>query len=214
MAEIIANEGGGKKKGKKRAKKHSTHIDMTPMVDLACLLLTFFMLTTAFSKPKVMEITLPEKDPKGKQPEVNKSRVLNILLDENDKIYWYNGMVDPYKPIPVLNVTDFGKDGIRKLLILRNKALLTTITKFEEDVTTGKIVLPRDSVMKRLKDFRKADNLGPIVLIKATDKAKYGNLVDIMDELSITNIVRLAVVDINSYERKMIAAAKSGVQLK
>ena len=62
MAEIIANEGGhGKKKGKARAKKHGTHIDMTPMVDLACLLLTFFMLTTAFSKPKVMEIVLPEK---------------------------------------------------------------------------------------------------------------------------------------------------------
>ncbi len=62
MAEIIANEGGGKKKGKRRAKHHSTHIDMTPMVDLACLLLTFFMLTTAFSKPKVMEIVLPDKD--------------------------------------------------------------------------------------------------------------------------------------------------------
>ena len=62
MAEIIANEGGGKKKGKKRAKKFSTAIDMTPMVDVMCLLLTFFMLTTAFSKPKIMEIGLPEKD--------------------------------------------------------------------------------------------------------------------------------------------------------
>ncbi len=61
MAEIIANEGGGKQKGKRRSKRHSTHIDMTPMVDLACLLLTFFMLTTAFNKPKVMEIILPER---------------------------------------------------------------------------------------------------------------------------------------------------------
>jgi biopolymer transport protein ExbD len=68
MAEIIQDEGGGKKKGKRRAKKHSTHIDMTPMVDLACLLLTFFMLTTAFSKPKAMEIVLPDKDQPKDQP--------------------------------------------------------------------------------------------------------------------------------------------------
>ena len=60
MAEIIQNEGQVRKKVK-TAKKHGTHIDMTPMVDLACLLLTFFMLTTAFSKPKVMEIVLPTK---------------------------------------------------------------------------------------------------------------------------------------------------------
>ena len=60
MAEIIQEEKGGKG-GKKRPKKHSTNIDMTPMVDLMCLLITFFMLTTAFSKPKVMEIVLPEK---------------------------------------------------------------------------------------------------------------------------------------------------------
>ena len=58
MAEIIQEEKAG---GKKKAKKHAPHIDMTPMVDLMCLLITFFMLTTAFSKAKVMEINLPEK---------------------------------------------------------------------------------------------------------------------------------------------------------
>ena len=60
MAEIIQAE-GKKKGGKRKAKKFSTHIDMTPMVDLMCLLITFFMLTTAFAKPKAMEITMPEK---------------------------------------------------------------------------------------------------------------------------------------------------------
>jgi len=53
MAEIIANEGGGKKgHGKKRAKKNSTHIDMTPMVDLMSLLITFFMLRILFFRIK------------------------------------------------------------------------------------------------------------------------------------------------------------------
>ncbi len=101
MAEIIANEGGhGKKKGKARAKKHGTHIDMTPMVDLACLLLTFFMLTTAFSKPKVMEIVLPEKanEQMIKHPELDKDRALHIILIEGDKVLWYNGLADPSKP--------------------------------------------------------------------------------------------------------------------
>jgi biopolymer transport protein ExbD len=60
MAEIIQDD-SSHGKGKKRSKKHAPHIDMTPMVDLMCLLITFFMLTTAFSKSKVMEINLPEK---------------------------------------------------------------------------------------------------------------------------------------------------------
>jgi biopolymer transport protein ExbD len=86
MGEIIVEE-TGKKGGKRKAKKHSTRIDMTPMVDLMCLLITFFMLTTAFSKPKVMVITMPEKDtPEDKnRPEIPKNRTLNILLTEGHK---------------------------------------------------------------------------------------------------------------------------------
>ena len=60
MAEIVEADKPQKGK-KKKPKKLSTHVDMTPMVDLICLLITFFMLTTAFNKPKIMEIVLPEK---------------------------------------------------------------------------------------------------------------------------------------------------------
>ena len=209
MAEIIANEGGGKKKGKRRAKKYSTHIDMTPMVDLACLLLTFFMLTTAFSKPKVMEIVLPEKDKTPSDQKIPKWRTVNIILDENDRIFWYNGIADPTKPpIPTLNESDFSKDGIRKILLTRNKILFKDIESLNNSVTKGKLVISKDSLTKRIRDLKKYDNIGPIVLIKATDKVKYKNMVDIIDEMAITNIARYAIVDLNPFEKRLLNKKK------
>src|SRR5258708_1184625 len=96
MAEIAQGGGGGKKDGKIRAKKSSTRIDMTPMVDLAFLLLTFFILTTTLQKPQTMEITLPEKPKEDdKPPEVNEKKVLTLVLGADSKIYWYVGITDP-----------------------------------------------------------------------------------------------------------------------
>ena len=204
MAEIVQEE-GHKGKGKKKAKKHGTHIDMTPMVDLACLLLTFFMLTTAFNKPKVMEIILPEKPKENeKPPELDKSRALSIILFEEDKVLWYSGLADPSKELPVLTETNFTKDGIRKVLLQRNKDLFMSITQMNKDVVDGKIKLPRDSIEGRIKRFYKADKSGPIVLIKAADGVKYRNIVDIIDEMAITNIARYSLVDINSVEKTMV----------
>ena len=154
MAEIIQNEGGGKKKGKRRAKKHSTHIDMTPMVDLACLLVTFFMLTTAFSKPKVMELVLPDKKDKTNPPKVDDSRTVNIILDGDNKVYFYNGMAKP-NALPELIETNFSKDGLRKMLLNRNKDLFTKIKQLNADVITGKLSLPKDSIEARIKKLQK-----------------------------------------------------------
>ena len=210
MAEIVQEE-GHKGKGKRKAKKHGTHIDMTPMVDLACLLLTFFMLTTAFNKPKVMEIILPEKPKENeKPPELDKDRALNILLVENDKILWYVGLADPNKTLPVLTEVDYSKNGIRKVLLQRNKELFTRVANMKKDVTEGKLKIPRDSVDSRIKRFYKEDKLGPIVLIKAADGVKYRNIVDIIDEMAITNIARYTLVDINPVEKTMVQSRFPG----
>jgi len=209
MAEIIQNSGGGKQKGKRRSKRHSTHIDMTPMVDLACLLLTFFMLTTAFSKAKVMEIVLPEKDDTEKpekKPEVDSSKALNIILIGDDKVLWYNGLANPAKPpLPRMHQTDFSDDGIRQVLLQRNKDLFTKIEQMKQDVITGKSEMPRDSVDAQRRKFLRQDKLGPVVLIKAGDNVKYKNVVDILDEMAITNIALYALIDINDVEKKMVA---------
>jgi biopolymer transport protein ExbD len=212
MAEIIANEGGGKKKGKKRAKRFSTAIDMTPMVDVMCLLLTFFMLTTAFSKPKIMEIVLPEKTEVPSTVEIPKSRAVNIILDENDRIFFYNGLADPTKPpIPTVFESDYSANGIRKMLLDRNKVLFTAIEELNNDVLTGKQVMLKDTLDKRLRDLRTYDDLGPIVLIKATDKVKYKNMVDIIDEMAICNIARYSLTEMNSFEEKLLAKAKRDI---
>ncbi len=209
MSEIIANEGGGKHKGKRRAKKHSTHIDMTPMVDLACLLLTFFMLTTAFSKPKVMEIVLPEKKEIKDPPKLDKDKVITVILDEKDKVYYYLGLAETGKPLPIIVETNFSKDGLRKLFLSRNKALFTNITTFNEAVMKEKKNIPADTLKKQIRALKKADKVGPFVMIKAAENVKYGNIVDVIDELEITNVARYAIVDINLVEKKMLEEKKN-----
>ena len=216
MAEIIANEGGGKQNGKRRSKRHSTHIDMTPMVDLACLLLTFFMLTTAFNKAKVMEIILPERDDNIEtkdKPQVDEKRALNIILVENDKVLWYNGLANPAKPpLPTLNETDFSDEGIRKVLLRRNRELFGKIDEMKTAVIEGTLELSNDTIAARRRKMIKADKAGPVVLIKAAENVKYRNIVDIIDEMAISNIAIYALVDINDVEKKMVAdylAAKS-----
>ena len=210
MAEIIQEE-KGKKGGKRRAKKHGTHIDMTPMVDLMCLLITFFMLTTAFSKAKVMVITMPEKDNKDQpkdQPQISAIRTLNIILSEGNKVYYYIGMADPKKPpLPMLVKTDFSKDGIRKVLLDKNRDLFTKIADYRDKRVTGKIVVADTTLDSEIKKMKRVDKKGPIVLIKADEKAKYKDIVNIIDEMAICNIASYAIVDLNPVEKDMLKTA-------
>ena len=208
MAEIIQEEKAG---GKKKAKKHAPHIDMTPMVDLMCLLITFFMLTSALNKPKIMEIVLPEKqtDPNAAPPKIAASRTMNILLGPDNKIYWYTGNVKPeeYNSLPPVNETDFSPSGIRMLLLERNRALFKKIDNYKNLVITGKLVITQDSLNGSIRQLKKDDDTGPIVLIKAYKKANYGNVVDIFDEMNICGVAHYMLVDITWYEEKMVETA-------
>lgn len=209
MAEIIQEE-KGKKGGKRRPKKQSTRIDMTPMVDLMCLLITFFMLTTAFSKPKIMVITMPEKKIHENEPEVKipKWRTLNILLTDKDVVYYYIGSADPKTPpLPTLTKSDFSKNGIRKVLLEKNKDLFTQIVTFREKRMSGKLVVADTTAEQEIKKMKKNDMKGPIVLIKADDKAKYKDIVNIIDEMAICNIASYAIVDILPIELELLKTA-------
>jgi biopolymer transport protein ExbD len=170
MAEIQPKGDSGGKGGKKRAKKMSTKIDMTPMVDLAFLLLTFFMLTTTFNKPQALEINMPDKTKveDDQQVKIKASEALTIILGKNDKVYYYKGLNDGTAQ-PELVTTDYSDKGIREVLLdMGNRIPKLT------------------------------------VLIKPVKTARYKNIVDILDEMNITNTRRYALVDMTDLDTKLM----------
>jgi biopolymer transport protein ExbD len=113
MAELTnQNSGRTDRNGKIRSKRHSTKIDMTPMVDLAFLLLTFFILTATLTKSHEMPLTMPdeEENPEPRRQRVNENNVLHIALQENNKVYWWMGNDEPVQ-------TDYTRHGLRKLFL-------------------------------------------------------------------------------------------------
>lgn len=172
MAEI-QEKGGGGKGGKQRAKKQSTRIDMTPMVDLGFLLLTFFILTTTFSKPQTMEINMPVKtDKEEEQSALKASNALTLIADENDQLFWYAGLPDA-PTAPGVQLTNYSANGLRKVLM------------------------------------EKRSNPNLTVLLKQTDKSRYKNLVDMLDEINITSIRKYAIVDVDPRDEQLIKDAKA-----
>jgi biopolymer transport protein ExbD len=205
MAEIEGGGGGGKHKGgKKRGKKLSTRVDFTPMVDLGFLLITFFMLTTSMNKPQTMEINMPDKDVKTEEEKtkVKASQAVTLLLTKDDKVVYYfiqqNG--EPGTPM----ITDYSPGGIRATLIKENKARnpnIDSIAIYKQQLNMGQIDEPTYKAhASQIKSFKD----GLIVVIKATDKSKYKNMIDILDEMLICNIGRYAVVDISDIEMEML----------
>lgn len=201
MAQIQSNDsdsGKGGKHGKVRAKKQSTHIDMTPMVDLAFLLLTFFMLTTTFGKPKTMEINMPVKPPPGQEIKNEVNNAITILLSGDNKIYWYYGEL---KPETKLTLTDFSATGIRKLFLDYNKQAVDEIKTLKENALNTK--MNEDTLKSRIVDI-KGKKYALMVLVKTDDKAKYKNVIDIIDELNICLIGKYALVDLDTREYDLI----------
>jgi len=181
MAELNTGDGGGGKGGKVRSKKQNSKVDLTAMVDLAFLLITFFMLTTSLSKPQSMDLSLPDKDPDDKTPpvKVDENRTMTIMLGADNKMVYYMGLLNAPKIGP--KDIAYGKDGIRRELLTQKKAVLAYSTAL------GK---PKNGI---------------IVIIKPTKKSNYRNLVDILDEMAISGVDTYAIVpEFTPEETKLI----------
>jgi biopolymer transport protein ExbD len=185
MAEL--NTGGDGGKGKKvRSKKSNPGVDLTAMVDLAFLLITFFMLTTTLSKPQSMPLAMPDKTPEQQKPDNTKipeERMMTVLIGKDNRIMWYMGKFET--PTVPPTEASFGKDGIRKDLLA--------------NVKRGKAIAAQEG---------KPDQ-GLVVNIKASDKAIYRNLIDMLDEMAITDPQLYAIGDITPGEIDLLT--KSGL---
>jgi biopolymer transport protein ExbD len=195
MAEIQEQGGGGGKDGKARSKKMSTKVDLTAMVDLAFLLITFFMLTTTLSKPNIMPIIMPEKkDINEEDLEATKeSQVLTLLLGGNDKVYLYEAITNA-----VLDSTDYSAEGLRAKILDKKDRVKAEWGEDEKDD-------PKNPGQKKM-----VSKLN--VIIKPTKESRYKNLVDTFDEMKICNIGRYVMLDISTQEENFIKNPASGLQ--
>lgn len=186
MAELNTGDGAGKKgSGKVRSKKSNAKVDLTAMVDLAFLLITFFMLTTSLSKPQSMDVGLPDKDDVvDLDIKVDQKRTMTIILGENNKIKWYHGLLEAPEPNGKPTDGTYGKNGIRKEILQR-------------------VVSVNEYCKATMAKYKEGDGL--IVIIKPTKKSSYRNLVDILDEMAIANVPTYAIVnDITPAEMKLV----------
>ncbi|HEV8286100.1 MAG TPA: biopolymer transporter ExbD [Chitinophagaceae bacterium] len=194
-------EGGGEEShkkgpGVKKAKKLSTRVDMTPMVDLGFLLITFFIFTTTMSSPKALNLNMP-KDTK-KEEELNKAKesgALTIMLGKNNAVYYYEGQLAPDGSN--FKATNF--TGIRDEIINKRNDV---IKNHVHDSNCEKIWAENkgDKTSCLDRDF--------VVVIKPDQDATYKNTVDILDEMTINNVKRYAMIDITPQEYEVIQATE------
>ncbi|PWJ59963.1 biopolymer transport protein ExbD [Dyadobacter jejuensis] len=184
MAAIEESGGGGKDDGKVRGKKVSTRVDMTPMVDLGFLLITFFMLATTMSKPTSMTLAVPDKNDDKEQAQsepLRASKVLTLFMGGDDEVYYLDGIAaDDDAAAEKLGTTKYGYD-LRTVIFTSQKRINSQNPKDEKG------------------------NDAFVVVIKPTPASTYKNMVDVLDEMAITKSKRYALVDnLTDSEKKVL----------
>lgn len=171
MAEMdTSSQGGGHKKGPgvKKGKKLSTRVDLTPMVDLGFLLITFFIFTTTMSQPTAMKLFLPKDTEKPEeQNKIKASGALTLMLGKDNGVFYYEGELMPDGS----NFKSSNFKDIREVIINKKKST-------------------------NPEDF--------VVVIKPGPEATYKNTVDMLDEMTINDVKRYAMVDIFDTELQLM----------
>ncbi len=192
MAEI--QESGGGKKSNSKQKKMTVRVDFTPMVDMNMLLITFFMLCTTLSKPQTMEISMPSNDKNitdEQRSKVKASQAITLLLAGDDKLYYYEGEPN-YEDYTTLKETTYQADGLRAMLLRRNRAAVQKVNELKKDRDDLKIT--EEQYKEQLSEIKSGDDT-PTVIIKAEGEASYKNLIDALDEMQICNIGKYVIAD-------------------
>ena len=205
MASVESGGDDGHKKGPgvKKAKKLSTRVDMTPMVDLGFLLITFFIFTATLSSPVAMDLNMPKDTEKvDEQNKIKQSGSLTILLGKNDQVYYYEGELLEENASSVFKQTTF--KGIRDIIIKKKQQVIRDYKPEAKDEEIKQKAKARGD-----KDWEKAAlDRDFFVVIKPNAEATYKNTVDILDEMTINNVKRFAMVKISDTEQELITATQ------
>ena len=208
MASIdTSSEQGGKKgPGVKKAKKLSTRVDMTPMVDLGFLLITFFVFTATMSSPTTLDLNMPKDIKKQEeQTEVKESSVLTIMLGKADQVYYYEGKLVVDATGNNFKQTTF--KGIRDIIINKKKEVMDRYYQRPDPACEAKAKAEGKPVSNCAdKDF--------VVIIKPSDDATYRNTVDILDEMTINQVRTYAMVKIADVEYELIRKTEQSNGIK
>lgn len=177
MAEINTAETSDKP-GVRRSKKLSTRVDLTPMVDLGFLLITFFIFTTTLSQPAVTDLFMPDDTKPASPINVGNSAALTVLPLEGNKVFYYHGEMNEALATGAFGVTTYAlKDGI------------------------GQVIRDKQVAMDRIKaGFRKDLTL----MIKPAPESSYQNMVDLIDEVQINGLKHYALMDITEEEKRVV----------
>jgi len=204
-AEVEQKSSGNGKKGKQ--KKMKTRVDFTPMVDMNMLLITFFMLCTSLSKPQTMEISMPTNDKvdESQQTKVKASQAVTLILGEKDKVYYYLGEFKAGDN-SLLQETSYTAAGIRDLLLKKNRSVVAKVNDLKQQKKDLKI--SAEICSQKIAEA-KEEKGSPTVIIKATDKSTYKNLIDALDEMQICCISKYVIVPITDGEKALLASGKS-----
>lgn len=169
MDEVIAQE----KQGESKQRKKLIRVDMTPMVDLGFLLITFFMFTTNFTKPNVMDLGLPAKDPNPNPintPPIGENNQVTFILGKDNRVFYHQSNKDDLNSSN-LKETDFSGVKISKI------------------ISEAYSKAPK-------KDYF-------TIIVKPTDDANYKNFVDMLDNIAISKKERYGITDIKPWEKKV-----------
>ncbi|MCS3871607.1 biopolymer transport protein ExbD [Chryseobacterium ginsenosidimutans] len=169
MAEVIAQE----KQGGSKQRKKPIRVDMTPMVDLGFLLITFFMFTTNFTKPNVMDLGLPAKDPNPHPidiPYIDNLNQVTFILGKDNRVFYHQS-----------NKEELNKNNLKE-------------TNFS-GINVSKIISEAYNKAPKKENFT--------IIIEPTDDANYKNFVDVLDNVAISKKERYGVTDIKPWEKKV-----------
>jgi biopolymer transport protein ExbD len=156
--EVVQRAAKGHKKGRRPKRRLAIRIDMTPMVDIAFLLLIFYMVSTVFSMPQAMEINLPPIE-QDSAVEVKESNLLTLHVDSDSRYWWHLKRETP--------------ENLPKLLPTDPTTPDTVAYRFWPDTLRGLL----------MGQNRANSKLNTLVLIHK--KGKYSDLVNILDEIDV-----------------------------